>query len=251
VISFAPGHVILVTGASSGIGRASALLCNALGATVIACGRNARGLEEAGAASARPEAFFREARDLTDDMDALPSWIAALREKYGKLRGLFCCAGHARLMPLRDYSRVEAQELFDIHFHAPLLLTKGFADRRNNAGPGSSVLFMGSAAVIAKESALSAYGGAKAALLTAMRSLARETAARRIRVNALAPAVVRTPMGDAYLSFLDDDARQKETEAYPLGLGEPEDVARMAAFLLSDAGRWITGQTIILDGGRY
>jgi NAD(P)-dependent dehydrogenase (short-subunit alcohol dehydrogenase family) len=58
-------------------------------------------------------------------------------------------------------------------------------------------------------------------------------------------------MGEAYLSFLSDEAREKELAAYPLGLGEPEDVAGMAAFLLSDAGRWITGQVIAMDGGRY
>jgi len=84
-----------------------------------------------------------------------------------------------------------------------------------------------------------------------MESISKEIAPQRIRVNAIAPAIVRTPMGEAYLSFLPDDVAQKEQAAYPLDIGEPEDVAGMAAFLLSDAGKWITGRTIIMDGGRY
>jgi NAD(P)-dependent dehydrogenase (short-subunit alcohol dehydrogenase family) len=251
VISFSKDNTILVTGASSGIGKAVALLCSRLGATVIACGRDKDKLSEVREQSRCPEAFHPEPLDLTADLDALPAWVKSLKEKYGKLRGLVCCAGYARILPLREYSRIEAARLLDIHFHAPLLLAEGFADRRNNAGPGSSIVFMASAAAIAREAGLSAYGGAKAALIAAMESISKELAPQRIRVNAVAPAVVRTPMGEAYLSFLSDEAREKELAAYPLGLGEPEDVAGMAAFLLSDAGRWITGQVIAMDGGRY
>ena len=251
MIYFAADQVILVTGASSGIGAAIALKLNALGATVIANGRNLDKLEAVRGKCAYPEAFCVEALDLLADMDALPQWITELKERYGKLRGLVCCAGYAGLMPLREYSRVEAGRLFDIHFHVPLLLAKGFADRRNNTGPGSSLVFIASVAALAREAGLSAYGGAKAALLTATAVISKELAAQKIRVNAIAPGVVRTPMGEEYLSFLSDVGREKEMAAYSLGLGEPEDVAGLAVFLLSDAGRWITGQTIAMDGGRY
>ena len=224
---------------------------NALGATVIANGRNRNKLEAVRKKSAHPDAFHVETLDLLADMDALPLWIKELKERYGKLGGMVCCAGHAGIMPLREYSRTVAGQLFDIHFHVPLLLAKGFADRRNNIGAGSSIVFISSAAATAKEAGLAAYGGAKAALMTAAVVLSKELASQQIRVNTLAPAVVRTPMGEAYLSFLSDEAREKELACYTLGLGEPEDVAKMAAFLLSDTGRWVTGQTIVLDGGRY
>jgi NAD(P)-dependent dehydrogenase (short-subunit alcohol dehydrogenase family) len=251
VISFGRERIILVTGASSGIGKAVALLCNRLGAAVIANGRDREKLAEAREQSRCPEAFNPEPLDLIADLDALPAWVRSLKEKYGKLHGLVCCAGYARILPLREYSRIEAARLFDIHFHAPLLLAKGFADRRNNAGSGSSIVFLASAAAIAREAGLSAYGGAKAALLAATASISKELGPQRIRVNAIAPAVVRTPMGEEYLSFLSDEAREKELAAYPLGLGEPEDVANLAVFLLSDAGARITGRTIVMDGGRY
>jgi NAD(P)-dependent dehydrogenase (short-subunit alcohol dehydrogenase family) len=250
VIAFTREQRIVVTGAGSGIGKAVALACNALGATVIANGRDRGKLENARSASAHPDAFHVEPLDLLADLDALPGWIKSLRERHGKLGGLACCAGHAGIMPLREYARSEAARLFDIHFHAPVLLAKGFADRRNNRGPGSSIVFIASAAAMAREAGLLAYGGAKAALLAAAAVLSKELAPQKIRVNAIAPAVVRTPMGEAYLSFLGEGA-PAEQAAYPFGIGEPEDVAGMAAWLFSDAGRWITGQTIVMDGGRY
>ena len=222
-----------------------------MGTTVIANGRNREKLEAVRKESEHPDAFHAEALDLLADMDALPLWIKELKERYGKLGGLVCCAGHAGIMPLRDYSRTVAGRLLDIHFHVPLLLAKGFADRRNNIGDGSSIVFISSAAALAREAGLAAYGGAKAALMAAAAVLSKELAPQKIRVNALAPAVVRTPMGEEYLSFLSDEAQEKELASYPLGLGEPEDVAQMAAFLLSGAGKWITGQTIAMDGGRY
>ena len=251
MIAFTREHIVLVTGAGSGIGKAVALTCNALGAAVIANGRDRAKLENAKKESAHPEHFHAEPLDLLADMDALPQWVKSLKERYGKLRCLVCAAGHAGIMPLREYSRAEAGRFFDIHFHVPLLLSKGFADRRNNVGPGSSIVFIASAAAIAKEAGLAAYGGAKAALMAATAVLSKELAPQKIRVNAVAPAVVRTPMGEAYLSFLSDEAAQKELAAYPFGIGEPRDVADLMAFLLSDAGKWITGQTIVMDGGRY
>ncbi len=251
MISFRQEDLLLVTGAGSGIGKAVALACNALGATVVATGRALDKLQAVKNESINPNAFHLEPLDLLADLDALPHWIKSLRERHGKFKGLVCCAGHAGIMPLREYSRTAAAQLFDIHFHAPILLAKGFADRRNNAGPGSSIVFISSAAALAREPGLSAYGGAKAALQAASSVLSKELAPQKIRVNAIAPAVVRTPMGEAYLSFLSEEGAKKEVAAYPLGIGEPDDVAGMVAFLLSDAGRWITGQTIVMDGGRY
>jgi NAD(P)-dependent dehydrogenase (short-subunit alcohol dehydrogenase family) len=251
VISFVPSQRILVTGASSGIGAAIALRCNALGSTVIASGRNGERLAAIKTQAAFPENLLPESRDLTEDMENLPLWVTALREKYGKLMGLVSCAGVSLVAPLREYTRQRANALFDIHFHAPMLLAKGFCDRRNNTGKGASIVFISSGGALARVAGLSIYGSAKGALMTATAVLSKEYAPQGIRVNALAPALVRTPMGQAYLDFIPPEAREEELRLYPLGLGEPQDVAGMAAFLLSDAGRWITGQTIVMDGGRY
>ncbi len=110
---------------------------------------------------------------------------------------------------------------------------------------------MGSSAALARVAGQSIYGSAKSALMTAATILSKEYGPQGIRVNSLAPALVRTPMGEAYLEFLPPEAKEEECRLYPLGLGEPEDVASMAADLLSSRTRWITGQTIVMDGGRY
>ena len=129
-----PENRVLVTGASSGIGMAVALLCNQMGATVIASGRDMPRLQNLKNACAHQESLHIEPRDLQEDMDSLPQWVAGLRQKYGKLTSLVCCAGYAAVMPLRAYDRNAAASLYDIHVHAPLLLARGFADKRNNMG---------------------------------------------------------------------------------------------------------------------
>lgn len=251
MITFFSEQRILITGASSGIGEAIALLCNALGATVIANGRNEERLAANRARAAFPERFHLEPKDLIEGIEHLPLWVTDLRKKYGKLSGLVPCAGVSAITPLREYTREYANTMFDIHFHVPMLLAKGFSDRRNNIGKGASIVFMSSSGALAREPGLSIYGSAKSALMTAGAVLSKELASQGIRVNALAPALVRTSMGEKFFSFVSDESREKELAAYPFGLGEPEDVANMAAFLLSDAGKWITGQTIVMDGGRY
>lgn len=242
---------VLITGASSGIGKAVALLCNQMGASVIASGRDMIRLQNLKTTCAYRDFLHIEPRDLLEDIDTLPQWVAGLNQKYGKLTGLVCCAGFASIMPLRVYTRSSAVRLYDIHVHAPLLLARGFADKRNNIGQGSSIVFLSSAAALAKEAGLSAYGGAKAAIQAAVISLSRELAPQGIRINAVAPAMVRTPMNDQYFSMLSPEARDQALAAYPLGIGSPEDVAETIVFLLSESSKWITGQTVVMDGGRY
>lgn len=246
---FFQGRRILVTGASSGIGKAVALRCNSLGATVIAVGRNRERLRTVKEQAECPAEFLIEARDLTLDMEALPGWVANLREEHGKLGGFVHSAGHTVTAPLRLFELSEAEKLFAIHFHAPMLLAKGFADRRNNIGSGASMVFLTAASVAHPPRALLAYTSAKSALLTAGRCLAGELAPQGIRVNCIGPGLVETPMSEDYGAMLGEEAFRAVRARYPLGLGRTEDVAALACFLLSEQARWITGQNIVMDGG--
>ena len=247
--SFSADQRILVTGASSGIGEAIALRLNALGATVIASGRNAERLEANTARAAFPKRFCVEARDLADDPAALPGWIAELRGRYGKLYGLAHAAGVTLTASLREYDLAAARALFDLLFHAPMLLAKGFADRRNNAGPGSAMLFVAAAAAVLPSPALLIYSSAKGALITAARCMSKELAPAGLRVNCVSPGLIKTPLCDEFAALIGPEAFSRLADAYPLGIGEPEDVSAAAAYLLSPQARRITGQNLLLAGG--
>lgn len=151
MISFTAEQRILVTGASSGLGRATARLLNSLGATVIASGRDRARLEEARQASVFPQRFVAECRDLVADMEELPAWVADLRQRWGKLYGLAFCAGQTWNVPLQAYDPLQARLAFDICCHAPLLTARGFSDRRNNTGAGACMVFLAAAAAQASQ----------------------------------------------------------------------------------------------------
>lgn len=241
---------ILVTGASSGIGRACAMLCSRLGASVIACGRSEERLAAARTQCSSPAHWHNEARDLVADIEWLPQWVADLRHKYGRLWGLVHAAGEGRLDSISYFELDEARSHLELNFLVPMQLAKGFSDRRNFVR-GGAMLFLSSASAVYPEKGHCLYGAAKAALAAAMKAVSQEMAPKGLRVHCIAPGWVRTPMLDAAIENMGESYEAKEKARYPLGLGEPEDAAWMAAFLLSDRARWITGQNFVLGGGCY
>lgn len=250
MITFSAQDIILVTGASSGIGRATALLLNRLGATVLASGRNRERLETLQQECVNPENMYLETMDLCADLDALPAWVATLKARYGKLRGLAFCAGQTWNLPMSQLSADMGRLAFDVCCLAPLMTARGFCDRRNCIGAGASIVFVAAAAACEPNPGQGAYGAAKAALVCAARCLSKEVASRKIRVNCISPGLVATPMMEATVRELGDDFLRREEAVYPLGFGQPENVADTAAFLLSDAAGWMTGQNLLLSGGR-
>lgn len=245
---FDPEQIILVTGASSGIGKTLALRLCAEGATVVANGRNVARLEEVKALASNPERLILAPRDLLEDMDNLPRWVAELSGQFGKLSGLACCAGVDILAPLAMITSTLAEETFRINWLAPVLLARGFADRRVNAGKGSAILFIASIAARAPLKAQIIYASTKAALIAALKDIALETASRGIRANAISPGFLSTAMTQtSAFTYL----KVGDGEKVSLGPGSPEDIASLACFLLSREARWITGQNYVIDGGRF
>ena len=143
---FRKEDVFVVTGASSGIGAGVAQRLNSDGASVVAMGRSLERLEEVKAATADTSRFFVEQKELAEDIDGLPQYVKALVAKYGKLRGMVCCAGITELSPLRTLDLAKMRQLFDINYYVPLFMAKGFADRRANTGAGASFVAIGSIA---------------------------------------------------------------------------------------------------------
>lgn len=247
---FAQEQAILVTGASSGIGRAIALECVAQGARVLACGRDGERLEKARQESLAPERWISVCKDLLEDMPGLPQWVRQIARDHGKLWGLAHAAGEGVMDSLQTYDLAHARRHIDLNFHVPLLLAQGFCDRRVFV-KGGALLFLSSVSAVFPEKGHLVYGAAKAALAAAAKSISQEVVSRGLRVHCLSPGIVDTPMEAEAEAFMGPDYRQEQLREYPLGFGRPEDVAGMATFLLSDRAAWLTGQNYVLAGGRY
>ena len=250
ICSFDADSVVLVTGASSGIGAAIALKLNALGAAVIANGTNVPRLEAVRERARHPDRFHLAPRDLLADIDQLASWVKELCARHGKLSGLAIAAGKTETIPFAAYERARALALFDLLFHVPLEIAKAAVDRRNCLPGRMKIVFIAAAASIAPNKGQIVYGAAKAALACAARCMSKELAPRGICVNCISPGLVRTAMFDETVALLGEDFLNQEAARYPLGIGDPEDIAGLAAFLLSPAARWMTGQNLLVDGGR-
>lgn len=241
------GRRVLVTGASSGLGRAIAMLLSQLGAELVLVARNPERLEQT-RASLTGAGHTVAPRDLADDPDGIPKWIKSLAAETGPLHGLVHSAGVVALLPLRVLSTARLQGIMAVNFTAGLMLIKGLRQRGVVAAPASAVL-LGSITGLIGQPGLAAYSASKGALFAMTRSLALELAPEGIRVNALAPGIVRTEMAQQSQDELPAESFANLESGHPLGLGEPEDVAHAAAFLLSDASKWITGTSLVVDGG--
>lgn len=242
--------LFLVTGASSGIGRAIALKLNESGAAVLANGRDSAKLEETRSMAKNRESLIPLVRDLGADMPSLAAWLKSLTKKFGALKGLACCAGITWNAPLSFYPLPRVREIFDICCHAPLVLGGAFCGARCNSGPGAAVVNIAAAAAIEPNPGQGVYAAAKAALVAGSKCLAKEAAPRGVRVNCISPGLVEGPMLEATCAQLGQDFLARESALYPLGLGKPEYVAELAVFLLSGSAAWITGQNFIVSGGR-
>ena len=250
MISFSSEYRVLITGASSGIGRSISLLLNSIGATVIVSGRDEGRLRELVQKCHAPERCHIAIRDLIVDMEQLPRWIGSLGGQYGKLSGLVCSAGETLTQPARAYDLKDAHKFYDLCCHAPMLLARGFANKKNTLVSNASGVFISAASSIEPNPGMAIYAGAKAALAVSVRTLAKESARIGIRFNCISPGLVKTPMVEGVVRVLGEEFFEREKALYPLGIGEPEDVAHLAAFLLSDKARWITGINIPIAGGR-
>lgn len=239
-----PSNYTMVTGASSGIGAACCKVLATSSRKVILIGRDSDRLAKVveGMVGGPHKAL---SLDLENE-DSVASLIKDLKEQDIRLDGLVCCAGAHQVKPLRI---TKSQDYYSLFSSNVLTVTNVLSRACKLMNPGSGVVLVGSAAIYRGATAVSAYAAAKSALNGVMRAAALEMAPNDIRVNVIAPGVVRTEMTEAFLDSLGDEAAREVVERHPLGIGETQDVTGLIDFLLSQEARWLTGQTIAIDGG--
>lgn len=235
------GKTILITGASSGIGRQSAILISRLGGKVFITGRDPEKLK-ATFDQLEGDGHRMEAADLTDEqrMDLL---VKTLPELNGMVHG----AGIIGPTPAKFIRQGNIDKLLRINFEVPVLLT-GKALLHKKLQSSSSIIFFSSIVTKSPYFGGALYASAKAALEAYAQTLALEMVPRKIRSNILSPALVNTPLltdpareGNPEIV---DDSIQRYLKKYPMGIGEPQEVANAVAFLLSDESKWISGAII-------
>lgn len=235
------GKNVLVTGASSGIGRATAIACSQHGAKVFVTGRNEARLAETLSMLAG-EGHEAVVCELTSDED-----VKALTDRLPKLNGIVHCAGTQQTCITKMLNKGVLEGLMDTNFFSAAVLNAALMKARLLV-KGASVVFVSSAAASrVAEVGNAAYSASKGALTAYSRVLAVELAPRNIRVNTVAPGMVRTALMEKF-DVSEEEFLENEKQ-YPLGYGKPEDVAYAIVFLLSDASRWITGTELLMDGG--
>lgn len=244
------GENILVTGASDGIGKAICLLLNSLGANVIGIARNKLKLEQLKKEIEFKEKFHYELKDLSLNIDEIPNFISMISKKYGKLLGLVHSAGTIELLPLKAITEDKLNQIHNLNFKAGVMLSKGFSDKRNNIGENSSIVLLSSIASLLGYKGLLSYSTSKGAVNSLVKSLAVELSQNKIRVNAVSPGHINTELFNQNKEFYSKEFLEELETKYPFGLGEPLYVANLVVFLLSNTSKWITGQNIVIDGGR-
>ncbi len=241
------GKNILVTGASSGIGKVIAIFLSKVGANIILVARNEEKLKET-YHELEPGNHSYYLIDLSH-LDEIEGMIDTVCKDGRKLNGIVHSAGTSKTVPLQYLKLDDLKSIMTINFYSFLELVKHFSTRKYNDNGGNIVAISSISSRVGARG-LTAYCASKGALESAIRPMALELAAKNIRINSIAPGMIKTPMYDGLTEIVNNKNFEADIKKRQiLGLGKPEDIAYTAAFLLSDASKFITGTSIIVDGG--
>jgi NAD(P)-dependent dehydrogenase (short-subunit alcohol dehydrogenase family) len=238
------GKRILVTGASSGIGRSVAIECSRMGASVILTARNEERLQETLSQMKESDRHQFIVADLANVED-IKKVVNSIN---GPLNGIVHCAGFTIPKPFRFISESDLDAIMDVNYKAPVLLSQELL-KGKEIDKGASIVFISSiSGVLVSYIAGSLYSGSKGALNGIAKGMAIELASKQIRVNCVTPGMIKTSiLNDGIIT---NEQLEEDAKRYPLGrYGKPEEVAYAVVYLLSDAATWVTGSNLLIDGG--
>ncbi|MCK5848522.1 MAG: SDR family oxidoreductase, partial [Caldisericia bacterium] len=224
------GKNIIITGASSGIGKQCAITCSEQGANIALIARNEERLENT-YDQLQPGNHISFAQDITE-FDMLESLIKEIVEKIGKISGFVHCAGVELTLPLRNMKPELYKKIFDVNVVSGFELAK-YITKRKNIADKASLVFISSVMGVISQPGLIGYSASKGALISGVKTLALELSKKQTRTNCISPGYVNTPL----LNSLSEERKNILESMHPLGLGEPTDIANAVVFLLSDGSK--------------
>lgn len=236
------GKTILITGASSGIGQATAIECSKLGGRVIVTGRNEDRLTKT-MSNLIGDGHLMCIANLSNDSD-----LIELVDSLPEIDGIVNSAGIGNTLPFQFVNRTELINVFNINFFAPVLLSQKIIKTKKLKKGGSIVFISSIDGPIIAHVGNSIYGASKGGICAIAKNMAIELAVKKIRVNCVLPGMVETPLINMESITLEQQLADKKL--YPLKrYGKPEEIAYAVIYLLSDASSWVTGSNLIIDGG--
>jgi len=233
---------VLITGASSGIGKATAIECSKLGAKVVITGRNKERLNET-FVNLEGEGHIQFTTDLSD-AESVSELINVLPE----LNGIVHAAGMVKTLPFQFVNEKDIHDIFDVNFFAPVLLTQKLI-KQKKAIKSSSIVFISSIdGPLVSHIGNSMYSASKGAVSAIVKNMAVDLATKKIRVNSVLPGMTETPL--IHVEGITQEQLDKDKQLFPLKrYAQPEEIAWAIIYLLSDASAWVTGTNLTIDGG--
>jgi NAD(P)-dependent dehydrogenase (short-subunit alcohol dehydrogenase family) len=238
---------ILITGASSGIGKQCALTFSKLGANVILVARNEERLKNTFNAMKKGNHLLFS-QDITE-YEKLEELVSKSVEKAGKISGFVHSAGIETTLPMRNTETSNYENLFSINVIAGFELARIISKKKHLVNNGSSFVFISSVMGFLGQAGKIAYCSSKGSLISGAKAMALELISKNVRVNCISPGMIQTELLNKMFGKISEESISEIKKMHPLGLGKPEYIANACVFLLSDASRWITGTNLIVDGG--